>query len=92
MEPEEIRTTLAALQTAPLDRVRGAVAVYWDTIEASGIAYDEAVAWAEANGGAPNEDEVECTVALEAEGILVRDQLEPVCWLEIPLDALKAPQ
>jgi hypothetical protein len=92
MEPEEIRQTLAALRTAPLDRVRGTLPVYWDTIEASGIDYDEAVAWAEANGGAPNEDELECTVALRADGILVREQLEPMCWLEIPLDALEAPR
>jgi hypothetical protein len=92
MEPEEIREALSALRTAPLDRIRGTVTVYWDTVEACGIDYDEAVAWAVANGGAPKEDEIECTVRLEPGGIEVSDRLDPMCWLEVPLAALEAPQ
>jgi hypothetical protein len=79
MDAEEIRKTLAGLQTAQLERAPGTVAILEATIEAAGIDYSEAIAWAEENGAEPREDED------DAEAGIVR-------WLEIPIDALEAPQ
>jgi hypothetical protein len=57
MDAEEIRKTLAGLQTAPLERAPGTVGILEATIEAAGVDYGDAIAWAEANDGEPREDE-----------------------------------
>ena len=65
--------------TAPLERAPGTVAILEATIEAAGIDYADAVAWAERNDGEPRE--VEDDAALGA-----------VRWLEIPIKTLEAPE
>ena len=80
MVDEEIRKTVAGLQTAPLERAPGTVAVLEATIAAAGIDYADAVAWAEANDGEPREDDDDAAV------------LGAVRWLEIPIKALEAPE
>ena len=79
MDAEEIRRTLAGLQTAPLERAPGTIAILEATIDAAGIDYADAVAWAERNDGEPREDEDDAA-------------LGPVRWLEIPIKSLEAPE
>jgi len=79
MDPEAIRKTLAGLQTAPLERAPGTVAILEATIEAAGIDYSDAVAWAEANDAEPREDEDDAALGV-------------VRWLEIPIESLEAPE
>ena len=79
MDAEEIRKTVAGLQTAPLERAPGTVAILEATIAAAGIDYADAVSWVEANHGEPREDEDDAV-------------LGAVCWLEIPIKALEAPE
>ena len=79
MDAEEIRKTVAGLETAPLERAPGTVAILEATIAAAGINYADAVAWAEANDGEPREDEDDAA-------------LGAVRWLEIPIKALEAPE
>ena len=80
MDGEEIRKTVAGLQTAPLERAPGTVAILEATIEAAGIDYADAVAWAEAKDGEPREDEDDVA------------EVGAVRWLEIPIKALEAPE
>jgi hypothetical protein len=77
MDAGEIRRTLAGLQTAPLERAPGTIAILEATIDGAGIDYADAVAWAERNDGEPREDEDDAA-------------LGPVRWLEIPIKALEA--
>ena len=73
-----MRKTLAGLQTTPLERAPGTVAILEATIEAAGLDYSDAIAWAEGHHGEPREDED------DAEAGVVR-------WLEIPTASLEAP-
>ena len=76
MDAEEIRRTLAGLRTAPLERAPGTVAILEATIDAAGIEYADAVAWAERNDGEPREDEDDAALGV-------------VRWLEIPIKTLE---
>jgi hypothetical protein len=79
MDSDEIRKTLAGLQTVSLERSPGTVAILEATIQEAGIDYPDAVAWAEANNAEPREDED------DAEAGVVR-------WLEIPTASFEAPE
>jgi hypothetical protein len=79
MDSEEIRKTLANLQTVSLESAPGTVAILEATIQEAGIDYSDAVAWAEANNSEPREDEDDAEVGV-------------VRWLEIPTASLEAPE
>lgn len=79
MDSEEIRKTLANLQTVSLESAPGTVAILEATIQEAGIDYSDAVAWAEANDSEPREDEDDAEVGV-------------VRWLEIPTASLEAPE
>jgi hypothetical protein len=79
MDSEEIRKTLANLQTVSLESAPGTVAILEATIQEAGIDYSDAVSWAEANDSEPREDEDDAEVGV-------------VRWLEIPTASLEAPE
>ncbi len=92
MDGEEIRKRLAELETAPQDRHRETIAIYFSVVEEAGIALDDASAWVEENGGFDREVQIRTPTRLQAGKLVAPPPPDPERFFVIPIEALAAPK